>query len=142
MREDQLQVVRPTQVKVLAQHLLKEDPTVHGPVHDLHEGKLDLAHRSVVAIAGGLLPRREGTRKTVLPLAQESLDAMGRQSVGQGLHPPRVVAAQDPVGQFLIADTLLGELPFKILMAVEAKLGTVGKVRTGLEEKRPRSEER
>ncbi len=135
--EDQLQVIGPTQVEVLAKHLLEEDPTMHGSIHDLREGKLDLAHRSVVTVAGGLLASREGTRKAVLPLAQESLDATGRQSIGQGLHPPRVVAAQDTVGQFLIADSLLGELPFEILMAVEAKLCTAGEVRTVLQEKRP-----
>ena len=122
MLEDQLHSVGPTEVEILSQHLLEEDPAMHGPIHDLREGKLHLTHRRFVTVASGLLARREGTRKTVLPLAQESLDASGCQTISQALHPPRVVAAQDTVGQFLIADALFGELPFEILMAVEAQL--------------------
>jgi len=73
----------------------------------------------------------------LLPLPQEARDAARREAVGQLLHPLRVVAGEDAVGQFFVADAFLGQLPLEVFVAVETEFGTVREVGTVLEKERP-----
>src|SRR5450755_4034859 len=68
------------------------------------------------------------------PFAQQSIDLLRRQAVTNRLHPPRIFARQDAVIQSLITDAPIVQLLFRILMAVQAKLGCVGKVCAEFEE--------
>ena len=58
--EDQLHVVRTSQIKILTKHLLEEDSTVHRSIHDLCEGKLDLADGGLITITSPLFSHVNG----------------------------------------------------------------------------------
>ena len=126
--KDELDVVGSTEIEVLADLFLEENSAMHWWIQDLGDGELDLGHGNVVTIAGRLLLHRERTRETALPLPEEFVDSLRSQAVGQLLHPSWVIALQDPVGQFLVANAFLGELSFEVFMAVEAQLGAVREV--------------
>ena len=73
------------------------------------------------------------------PLTKEGVDLRGRQPVTQGLQAPRVGTGKDPIVQGLEGDPALGQLPFDVLVAVEAELGGVGKVGAELQEERAKA---
>ena len=126
-REDQLHVVRTSQIKILTEHLLEEDPTVHRSIHNFCEGKLDLTDGGLITIATPLFSLCQRARKIILPFAEDSRIHRAL-NYWQALHPLGVIAAQDPIGQLLVADALLCELTFEVFMAVETELSPVGEV--------------
>ena len=128
--EDQLHLVGTAHVEVLAQHLFEEDPSLHRPVEDFGAGELGLQHGDVVADA--LLPVAglEGVRQPGQPLAQQRIDLVCRQSVGEPLHRLGVRAAPDAVVERLERNAPLGQLPLQVLVPVDAQLrvGAPGKL--------------
>ena len=58
--EDQLHVIRPADVEVLADHLLEEHAVGVWSVEDLSQGELSLKDQNVVTIAGCSILEREG----------------------------------------------------------------------------------
>ena len=136
----QLHVVGSPHVEVLAHHLFEEDPSGNWPVEDLAACEFGLQHRDVVADA--LLPvaGRKRVRQPGQPLAQQRVDLLGRQAVGQPLHRLRVRAAQDAVVERFEPDAPFRQLALQILMTIDAKLRVVREVRTELEEERPEVE--
>ena len=56
--EDQLHLVGPAEVQVLADDLLEEDAAVQRPVEHLGQRELGLQDRDVVAVAGLAIRRR------------------------------------------------------------------------------------
>jgi hypothetical protein len=61
---------------------------------------------------------------------------VGREAVAELLQSSGVGTAQDTVVQSLEGYPFLGQLPFDVLVPVDAKLGVVGKVGAELEEER------
>ncbi len=69
----------------------------------------------------GPISGAEGMRQPCQPLAETSIDLRCRDLPRDGLHRAGVVAAQDPVVEFLEVDAPLRQLPFEIFLAVEAE---------------------
>ena len=69
-------------------------------------------------------------------LAQQAVDLLRREFIGQLLHQHRVRARQDAVIQRLRVNTPLGELTLEILMTVDAQFGVIREVLEELDEKR------
>ena len=67
-------------------------------------------------------------------LAQQAVDLLRREFIGQLLHQLRVRARQDAVIQRLRVNTPLGELTLEILMTVDAQFGVIREVLEELEE--------
>ena len=68
----------PADVEVVADDLLEEDPTRDGFVQHLGQGELGLQDRQVVAVARGAILAAERVRQDGQPLAQQSVDRVGR----------------------------------------------------------------
>ena len=134
--EDQLDVVGTTDVQVLADHLLEEDPARHRAVEYLSQRELRLKNRHLIAIARLPIPCRERMRELGQPLAEQAFDLLGREAVAESLQPRGISTREDAVVQRLEGDPFPGQLPFDVLMAVETELGVVGEVGTELDEKR------
>ena len=81
--EDQLHVIGPADVEVLADHFLEEDAAGGGTVEDLGQGELSLKDRNVVAIAGCSILGREGVRDARQPLPEQRVDLVGRESIAE-----------------------------------------------------------
>src|SRR5271157_2665662 len=126
--EDQLHVIGPADVEVLADHLLEEHAAGVGSVEDLGQGELSLKDRNVVAIAGLSILWREGVRDARQPLSEQCVDLVGRESIAELLQTSGVGAAQNAVVQGLEGYPFLGQLSLDILVAVDAELGVVGEV--------------
>ena len=137
--EDQLHVVGPAHVEVLAHHLLEEDPPLRGPVEDLGQSELGLENRDIVADALSPVGGREGVGQAGQPLAQQRIDLPRRQPVGQPLQAFGVRAAQDAVVERLVGDAPLRQLPLEVLVSVDAQLGVVGKYEQNLRKNGPKS---
>ena len=132
--KDELHVVGPPQVQVLADDLLAQDAATDGTVEHLGAGELGLQDGDVIAVARRAIVRRERVRQSMEPLAQQRVDARGVQPVTERLRPRGAGTGQQAVIQSLKGDAFLEQLAFEILMAVQAQLGVVRKVRAELEE--------
>ena len=122
----QLHVVGSPHVEVLAHHFLEEDPSGHRSVEHFGAGEFGLQDRNVVADALLAVAGRKRVRQTGQPLAQQRVDLVCRQAVGEPLHRRRVRAAQDAVVERLEPAAQLGQLPLQILVPVDAQLRVVG----------------
>ena len=87
--------------------------------------------------AGGAVVARERVRQALEPLAQQVVDALRRQRVGEILRQRRVGARQDAVVGRLEGDAALGQLALDVLVAVDAQPRRVREVRAELHEHRP-----
>ena len=105
--EDELDLVGSSEVEMLADHLLEEDPPAQRSVQHLGQRKLGLEDRELVAVAGPLIVGGERVRQPGEPLAQQRVDLLGPQCVADRLRPSRVRAAQQPVVERLEVDALL-----------------------------------
>jgi len=137
--EDQLHLVRPAEVQVLADDRLEEDPPGEGPVQELGQRELRLEDRAVVPVAGLAVGRGERVRQPAEPLPEKGIDLGGRQPIAEGLESARIGAGADAVVQGLEGNPALRQLPLDVLVPVETQLRRVGEVRTELEEERPKS---
>src|SRR5271167_4809610 len=108
--EDQLHLVRPAEIQVLANDLLKEDAPRLRAVEHLGQRKLRLQDGNVIAIAG--LPIRGGERVRQLgqPLAQQRIDLRRRQAVANLLQTLGIGTGENAVVQRLKGDAFLGQL--------------------------------
>ena len=134
--KDQLHVIGPADVEVLADHFLEEDAAGGGTVEDLGQGELSLKDRNVVAIAGCSILGREGVRDARQPLPEQHVDLVGRESIAELLQSSGIGAAQNAIVQGLEGYPFLGQLSLDVLMAVDAQLGVVGEVGAELEKER------
>jgi len=71
------------------------------------------------------------------PFAEEPLDFLLVEAVGDGLGCGGVGAGQQAVVESLESNAAFGQLALEVFMAVDAELAAVGKVGTELEEERP-----
>ena len=71
--EDELHLVGPAQVEILAHDFFEEAAAGAGPIEDLGQGEFRLEDRELVAIAGAAMRGREGMREAAEPLADEVL---------------------------------------------------------------------
>jgi len=76
------------------------------------------------------------------PFAQQSIDLLAIQPIADALQRLGVLARQDAVVQRLEGDAALAQLALGVLVAVDAQLGVVGKVRAKLQERTGRSPRR
>src|SRR5262245_30199012 len=134
--EDQLHVIRPADVEVLADHLLKEHTAGVWPVEHLGQRELGLKNRNVVTIAGCSVLRCEGVWNACQPLSEQRVDLLCRKSIAELLQSSGVGAAQNAIVQGLESNPFLGQLSFNVFMTVDAELGVVGEVSAKLEKER------
>ena len=85
--KDQLDLIGPAEIEVLADHLFEKQPAVHRAIEHLGQRKLGLKDRNIVAEAGGLIGRGERMGEKAQPLAQQAVDLFGRQAVADLLKP-------------------------------------------------------
>src|SRR5712692_163055 len=120
--ENQLHPVRTSQVQILADHFLEEDPPGQRSVEHLGQGELDLQDGQVIVVAGSPVLLTEGVRENRQPLAEQGVDVLGREVVADSLGAFGVRAGQEPVIQRFEGHALLSELAFEVFMAVDAQL--------------------
>ena len=94
-------------------------------------------HGEFVADARRPVVARERVRQALEPLAQQVVDPLRGQRVGEFLRQRRVGAGQEAVVERLEGDAALGELALDVLVAVDAQPRGVREVRGELEEQRP-----
>ena len=132
--EDQLHLVGPAQVQVLADDFLEEDAAGQRSVQHLGQGELGLQDGHVVAVAGlpvgavngcGSRASHLRSRASILGADRPSQSCCNRWGSAQ---------EQDAVVQRLEGDAFLGQLPLDVLVPVDAQLGVVGEVGAELEE--------
>src|SRR3984893_16607776 len=134
--EDQLDLLRPAEIEVLADHLLEEQSAVHRPVEHLRQGELGLQDRDVVAVAGLAIRPSERMRQQAQPLAQKAVDLLRREAVTDFLQLRGSGTAEHAIVERLEGDAFLRELALGVFMAVQAELGIERKVAAELEEER------
>ena len=134
--EDELDLIGTAEVEVLANDLVEEDPTGHGPVEHLREAELGLQDRELVAVAGAAIAGRKGMRQARQPLPQQGLDLGRRQPIGQRLQLPGGRTGQNAVVERLVGQPPLRELTLEVLVPVETELGVVREVGAELQEER------
>jgi len=135
--KDQLHLFWSAQIDVLADDLLEELPAVHRAVPHLGQRELRLPDRELVAVAGFAVAGGKGMGQDLEPLAEEALDLLFAEAVGQTLGARRLLTAQEAVVESLKADPALGELAFEVFVPVDAELGGVGKAGAELQKEGP-----
>jgi hypothetical protein len=118
--EDQLDFLRASEIEVLADHLLEEQPAVQRPIEHLGQGELGLQDRDVIAVTGAAIGPGERMRQQAQPLAQQGIDLLCREAVADLLQPFGVSAAQDAIVERLERNASLGELAFGVFVTVQA----------------------
>ena len=83
--ENQLREAGATEVDVLSNDLLEQDPSHERPIQDLGKRKLRLHDRQFVAIACLSIVRCKWMREKGEPLAKELVDFFGSQLLSQAL---------------------------------------------------------
>jgi hypothetical protein len=127
----------PTEVEVLANEVLEEQPPAQRAIQHLGQAELGLKDGQLVPVPGLAVPARERMRQAVQPLAEKRVDLLGRQAVAQRLQAPRIGTPPDAIVERLEGDPALLELPLHILVPVEAELRSVREVGAELQEERP-----
>ena len=105
-------------------------------VQDLSQREFRLQDRDVVTIAGLAVGSGVRVRQLRQPFTQQRIDLRCGQAVAHFLQAFRVCAREDAVVERLKGDAHFGELPFDVLMAVEAQLGVVREVGAELQKER------
>ena len=75
--KDQLDLVGPTEIAVLADDLFEKQSAVHRTIEHLGQRKLSLPDRNIVAMASLSIRRGERMGEKVQPLAQQAVDLLG-----------------------------------------------------------------
>src|SRR2546426_1015233 len=132
--EEQLHPVGTADIEVVADHFLEEFAAVQGAIEDLGEADLHLENRKLVAHSHGAVGRGERMRQPAQPAAEESVDILGAEIVADLLQRNRVVAGEEAVLQFLVADPLALELTLGPLVAVDPDADAERSVRGELDE--------
>ena len=134
--ENQLHLIRPAEVEILADDFFEEPAAGAGPIEHLGQREFGLQDRELIAIAGGAVGGGEGMRQTAEPLAEHGVDLRRIEGVGDPLHARGVVAGPDAVVERVVGDAALRELAFEPLVPVQTELHGVGKVGAELDEQR------
>jgi hypothetical protein len=97
--EDDVDLVRAADVKVVADQLIEEDPPGQRPVQGLGGGELDLLDRQLPAVAGPLVLAGERMQQPGQPHAGEPVDLLVSQPVADRLDGRRVADRSEGVVQ-------------------------------------------
>ncbi|HXP13939.1 MAG TPA: hypothetical protein VN907_01350, partial [Actinomycetes bacterium] len=116
--EDELDLVGAAKIEVVGHQRLKERPGLAGGVQDQGAGHLNLTHRQLPPVAGGLVGQPQRGGDAGQPAVEEALEVGRAQPVADRLQGGRVVAAGEPVGQLGEGDASGGGLAFGPLVAV------------------------
>src|SRR2546426_11829849 len=84
--EDQLHLIRTTDVEILANHFFEETAARERPIEHLGQRELGLQNRELIPIAGGAMGRREGLGETAEPFAADCLNLRGIALLRERLH--------------------------------------------------------
>ena len=85
--KDQLQLVRPSEVQVIAQHLLEEQTSRQGTIKNLCSRELRLLDEQFIAMTGRSIFVSKWLRQSSVPLVPERLKLCHSQTVANGLQP-------------------------------------------------------
>src|SRR5580692_7822055 len=85
--KDQLDLIRPADIKVLADYLLEEEAACNGTVKHLRERELRLQNGDGVLVACGGVSIGVRVRQVSLPFMRQVADLFGGQRIGDFLHP-------------------------------------------------------
>ncbi len=102
--EDQADLGRTSQIKVLTNDFLEQMPSAEGTVKDLGARKLRLQDGQLRVKASGMVFGREGIGQTRQPLFHQGLDLGGIEFIDNLLLPGRVGAGEHAVIQRLEGD--------------------------------------
>ena len=138
--KDQLHVFGASEINVVAQHLLEEQPARERTIKDLRAGELGLLNKQLIAEAGRTVFGRKRMRQPLGPLLPEGLDLGGRQAIADLLKPLGSGATANAVVKRFEGDALLGQLTLDVFVAVEAELGVAREVGTESKPKSPGSD--
>src|SRR3990172_10943333 len=134
--KDQLHLIRPTDVEILANHFFEETAARERPIEDLGQRELGLQDGEVISIAGGAVGRGEGRWETAQPFADDGLDLRGIELMRDRLHAGGILGGADAIVQRFIGDAAPRQLPFQPLVPVETDLRRVRKVGAELDKER------
>src|SRR5580700_12047960 len=85
--KDQLDLIRPADIKVLADYLLEEETASNGTVEHLRERELRLQNGDGVLVACGGVSIGVRVRQVSLPFVRQVADLFGGQRISDFLHP-------------------------------------------------------
>src|SRR5205807_312196 len=105
--ENQLHLVGSSDIQVLANDFLEEDPAGDRTIQDLGQRELGLQHRDLIPVTGLPVFPRKWMRQLAEPFPQQAIDLLPRQAVAERLNSFGIVARQDAVIQRLITDASL-----------------------------------
>ena len=123
--KDQLHLARSADVEILPDDFLEEHPTRYRPVQHLRQREFRLQDGDLVTVSGLAIRGRERMRQLAQPLPQQGIDLVRAQAITDCLQPLGIVTAQHSIVERLETDPLLLQLPFGVLMTVQAQLGVV-----------------
>src|SRR3954449_5816971 len=135
--EDDLDLLRPTEVEVVGNQRFEERASVAGLVEHDRAGDLDLPHRQLPPVPVHPISLAEWHRQAGQPAVEESLDVGRAEPVADRLEPLRVGAGGEPVRQRGPADPGLRGLPFRPLVTVQPDLDRIREVGADLDKPRP-----
>ncbi len=76
--KDHLHLARPSDIQVLPNHLLEEDPPGDRAVQNLGQRELGLQNGELLAVTGLPILGGKGVRQLAEPLAQQGVDLLSR----------------------------------------------------------------
>src|SRR6266545_3055011 len=132
--EEKLDTVWSSEVEVLPDDLLEELATRKRSPENLGKAELHLPDREAVRVAGGTVLAGEGVGQPGEPTTEEQVHVIWAERIADLLQRLGLLAGQKSVVERLEADSLLAELLFDPLVAVEAHAHTEGHVRRELDE--------
>src|SRR5436190_2270546 len=132
--ENQLHLIGPADVEILADDFLEETATGVGAIEHLRQRKFGLEDGELIAIASAAVGGGKGMRHPAEPLAKHRVDLRRVQGIREALHATGIRAGSNAVVEWLVGDPSLRELPFEPFVAIETELRRVGKVRAELDE--------
>jgi hypothetical protein len=96
--KDERHLVGTTEIEVVADDFLEEDPSGERAIQDLGEGERCLEDREVIAVATSPAIRPgEGMGKDSKPLSGEAVDLGGVEAITDGLEAPGLFAGSEPI---------------------------------------------
>ena len=120
--KDELYLARPADVEILPDDFLEKHPTRYRAIQHLRQREFRLQDGQLVTVSGTPIRGRERMRQLAQPLSQQGIDLVRAQAVTDCLQPLGIVTAQHSIVERLETDPLLLQLPFGILMTVQAQL--------------------
>ena len=106
--ENELHVIGPAEVEILAHDLFEQMAACARPVEDLGQGEFRLEDRELVAIPRGTVGGGEGMRQAAEPLAHDGVDFRRIQGLGDALHAGGRVSGPDAIVERFVGDAALG----------------------------------